>query len=372
MTMLARETETRELTLADYEARIHLYKEQIGTGYIGIGRTLLEAKEAKVVPHGQWEQWMTETTGLTARQAQRCMEAAREIKNGSAMARLEMSKALMLLGSGLDEEAREEIAEKAAEGRATVNQLREEIKQTKLKLLHETGATAEIREKLKNAEDEKQSLADQLRDVQSAYEKRIGDAETAAYQRGARETEKSARERVQKEYEKKIKDEKDAAYKYGMEVGGNGANFQIGSLKAEKANLEKKITGLENEINKSRQYAEELRKELDEKQQAAPANHDEEREMLLEAAAEAEQRAANAEAELEALKAGGGAAESVSMVLIRAWGSFLRECGEMPYNPEAMAGRKDAILDTLDEISDWHDRMVYALRGVFDGEGAVE
>ena len=40
----------KALTLADYEARIHLYKEQIGTGYIGIGRTLNEAKEAKVVP----------------------------------------------------------------------------------------------------------------------------------------------------------------------------------------------------------------------------------------------------------------------------------------------------------------------------------
>ena len=36
MTMLAK-TESRALSLADYEARIHLYKEQIGTGYIGIG-----------------------------------------------------------------------------------------------------------------------------------------------------------------------------------------------------------------------------------------------------------------------------------------------------------------------------------------------
>ena len=93
MTMLAKGTETRALTLADYEARIHLYKEQIGTGYIGIGRTLIEAKEAKVVPHGQWESWVTETTGLTPRQAQRCMQAATEIRDGSAMARLEMSKA---------------------------------------------------------------------------------------------------------------------------------------------------------------------------------------------------------------------------------------------------------------------------------------
>ena len=48
MTMLAAVTNKNGLmTLADYEARIHLYKEQIGVGYIGIGRTLIEAKEAE-------------------------------------------------------------------------------------------------------------------------------------------------------------------------------------------------------------------------------------------------------------------------------------------------------------------------------------
>ena len=53
MTMLANRNEAGALTLADYEARIHLYKEQIGTGYIGIGRTLNEAKAAGAVPHGE-------------------------------------------------------------------------------------------------------------------------------------------------------------------------------------------------------------------------------------------------------------------------------------------------------------------------------
>ena len=95
MTMLAEKKMTGALTLADYEARIHLYREQIGTGYIGIGRTLNEAKDAGVVPHGEWEEWVTRTTGLNTRQAQRCMQAAREIRDGSALARLEMSKALM-------------------------------------------------------------------------------------------------------------------------------------------------------------------------------------------------------------------------------------------------------------------------------------
>ena len=128
MTMLAEQENTSVLTLADYEARIHLYKEQIGTGYIGIGRTLNEAKAAGVVPHGEWETWVERTTGLSPRNAQRCMQAAREIKDGSALARLEMTKALMLLSSGLDDESRETVAQQAADESATVKELRERIK----------------------------------------------------------------------------------------------------------------------------------------------------------------------------------------------------------------------------------------------------
>ena len=184
MTMLANRTETRALTLADYEARIHLYKEQIGTGYIGIGRTLLEAKEAKVVPHGQWESWVTETTGLTPRQAQRCMQAATEIKDGTAMARLEMSKALLLLSSGLDAEQQEEIAGKAVEEGATVKDLREQLRKAKLQIVQETGAATEIREALKKSEEEREQIEAQMRETISGYKARLDEETAKAYQQG--------------------------------------------------------------------------------------------------------------------------------------------------------------------------------------------
>lgn len=129
MTMLANAEQNRApITLVEYETRIYLYKEQIGTGYIGIGRTLNEAKAAKVVPHGQWEAWAVRTTGLDIQQVQKCMRAAREISDGSALARLEMSKALALLGSGLDKDAQETMAQQAADEGISLKALKEEIK----------------------------------------------------------------------------------------------------------------------------------------------------------------------------------------------------------------------------------------------------
>lgn len=214
MTMLAKETETRALTLADYEARIHLYKEQIGVGYIGIGRTLLEAKEAKVVPHGQWETWVTQTTGLTARQAQRCMQAAMEIKDGSAMARLEMSKALMLLGSGLDEEAKEQIAQRAADEGATVKELRERIKQqqeelktaqriaadetgrvtkAKLEALDAKEAADRLRSSLEAKQKENESLRGQLEGVKEY----VADQKAQAADLARQEAAAAARQQIE-------------------------------------------------------------------------------------------------------------------------------------------------------------------------------
>ena len=75
-------TGVRALRIEDYEARIWLYREQAVNGYIGIGKTLNEAKQSGVVPHGEWEEWVERTTGLSLRNAQRCMKAAAEIRDG--------------------------------------------------------------------------------------------------------------------------------------------------------------------------------------------------------------------------------------------------------------------------------------------------
>lgn len=165
MTMLAEQKNVNVLTLADYEARIRLYKEQIGTGYIGIGRTLNEAKAAGVVPHGEWETWVERTTGLSPRNAQRCMQAAREIKDGSALARLEMTKALMLLSSGLDEESRETVAREAADESATVKELRERIKAREAGYLQLREKAAAMEKENRELQHTCESLHGQIEDM---------------------------------------------------------------------------------------------------------------------------------------------------------------------------------------------------------------
>jgi len=187
-----------------YEARIQLYKEQIGTGYIGIGRTLNEAKASGTIPHGEWAEWVTRTTGLEIRQAQRCMQAATEIKDGSALARLEMSKALLLLSSGLDEEAREQVAEKAAEEGATVKGLKEEIRRLKLEKVQSAGAVAEIRGELKKAQEERDQVRAQMQGSMKALDAQRAEISRQAYARGkddgGQETERAnaaLRDRIQ-------------------------------------------------------------------------------------------------------------------------------------------------------------------------------
>jgi len=368
MTMLANREERRALTLQDYEARIYLYREQIGTGYIGIGRTLNEAKEAKVVPHGQWESWVTATTGLTPRQAQRCMQAATEIRDGSAMARLEMSKALLLLSSGLEEESREEIAQRAAEEGATVKQLREEIKQTKLRLVQETGAATEIRDALRRAQEENDQLEQQIRATIEGYQRRM-DADEETYRKQMDEESRKAYRRGLDEMSLKLEkaEKKIEALRERAENAVDAAREELDheyQEALEHANRQNAI--LAGKVEQAREEAaEEVESEL-----AALRSTQKE---LLDAAAEAEQRAADAEAELGILRAGQDPAKAPAQVILnRALSAFYSECELMPWNPGELQDGRQPILEAVAGLETWCGRMRAALETTVEAEGAVE
>ncbi len=378
----------RASAVARYEARIQLYKEQIGTGYIGIGRTLNEAKAAQVVPHGQWESWVTQTTGLTPRQAQRCMQAATEIRDGSALAQLEMSKAILLLGSGLDEETREEIAGKAAEEGATVRALREEIRKAKeaqaaadaenaetvkalkLQVVRESGAAAEIREALKKAQAERAEIEQQMTAAMNEYKAQMDNAVGDAYRRGMTDKAEGMRKDLERELkgkidfiasqrnqaEERIRDLTEELEKVRQE---GGAKWDEGYRAAKK-----EIDMLSEEFDKLQKKQEETRKEAD----SLRRNQGD----LLAAAEDAEKRAADAEAELEQLRAGRKAdAEPAVMVLSRALAAFFGECELMPYYPESLRGHRQPILESIAGLETWCERMRGALDAAVPAEGAV-
>ena len=381
-------TETGALTIHDYEARIHLYREQIGTGYIGIGRTLNEAKEAGVVPHGEWEDWVTRTTGLNSRQAQRCMQAAREIRDGSALARLEMTKALMLLSSGLDEDQREEAAKSAADGGESVRALRERIRkmqedhaaeiadsgqvirQLKLQVVSESGAAAEVKEQLKRAKAEKEDLTNQLRATQEAYRKRLDEAETEAYRRGVSERSKELEAEIRKEFQGKIDhinrqwhqaDERvrDLQTELAIERNKESTRWDEGYQAAQN-----EITGLRNEANKQRQYAEELKAELE----AAEAREEKR------AAEMAEMKRQKAREGMDAAR-GIGAQGVGAMDLSAAVRDFIGRAGVLPQMGglirEMTEKDRGVILANIETIGRWVDGSLAAM-GVVRADARIQ
>ena len=97
--------------LAIIEGRIRDNMNRAAESLLDIGRCLNQAKDEKLVPHGQWQAWVQHHTGMTVRGAQRVMQAAREVSNTSTLTHLEFSKisALLALPAGEREAFAEEV-----------------------------------------------------------------------------------------------------------------------------------------------------------------------------------------------------------------------------------------------------------------------
>lgn len=113
-------------TLANIEYRIGLHMQGAYENVLEVGRCLNEAKDAGLVPHGQWEAWVRRNTGMSERSAQKLMQAARCVQTGSAMERLPISKIQAILA--LPEAERETMAEKATSEGMSLRELQEEVR----------------------------------------------------------------------------------------------------------------------------------------------------------------------------------------------------------------------------------------------------
>lgn len=275
-----------------------------------LGKDFSDAKE--LLGHGKFLPWL-EKLGVSSSTASNYMRVAREITPGSRMASLPYSKALALLAAPAEE--REELAAQADDKSAA------EIR----KLIEERNRAAEA-----------------------------ANAETAR----ADQAEKDAK-----------------------------------AFNQENANLRNKVSVLQNELNGKKQYVDDLRAKLLEAEnnvvevekivEVEPKdyriikmqleNAKKSADDLIEAAAMAEERAAQLEAENEELKSGKKEMQKpVGILLNEAVNTFFRNCDMMPYNPIDLQKDSYAVRHSLESLQEWIDRMHAALEGNVLAEGAVK
>lgn len=141
----------------------------------------------------------------------------------------------------------------------------------------------------------------------------------------------------------------------------------------ENAALNNKISVLNNECNKQRQYAQDLREKLIiaennksvEVVEKAPADYERLKKNqadLMEAAARAEERAAELEEQLEAARSGQAQEVPAAITIAKAMNAFFSECEMMPFYPADLVGDSAAILNKVEQLEDWCRRM----HGVLD------
>lgn len=108
------------------ETNIERCRDAAAENIVEIGRWLNRAKEENIVPHGEWTAWVTQHAGMNERTAQRAMQFARELPEGSALARLGVAKITSLLT--LPAAEREEVAQRISAEKISSREVDEQVK----------------------------------------------------------------------------------------------------------------------------------------------------------------------------------------------------------------------------------------------------
>ena len=147
--------------LDQLELRIQDHRDRVALGLLEIGRCLNEARDARLVPHGCWQQWVAAQTGLNPRTAQRVMRAAREVPKASALTHLDFGKINALLA--LPAEEREEFAAVTDAEHKTLRQLEEAIRAKKAAEQRADAAERDMTETRRRASREHADMESALR-----------------------------------------------------------------------------------------------------------------------------------------------------------------------------------------------------------------
>lgn len=267
------------------------------------------AEAKEACAHGQWLPWL-KSVGISSSTAANYMRIAREVDADSKVAQLPYTKILALIAAPPEE--REELAEMAEDMSAA------EIR----RLTEERNKAAEAA----NAETERANAETKRADMEA--------------------TRANAAEAEAKEYY------------------DEAASLRT-KLEAVKAELEQEHGRL--------LFAENNRIEVEiEKEPADYQKMIQERQELLNAAAEAEDRAAAAEAELELYKAGKSPdKDSAAFIIAKATHAFLSQCELTVFDP-GIKEEGNAILHCVEQLNEWCRNMTAALDAdLVEAEAAV-
>ena len=332
-------------TLEEVKAGIRMRMRNMVFNALEIGNDLIEAKDA--CGHGQWLPFLRDI-GFSASTAANYMRIAREVGTDSRMAQLPYTKILAVLAAPPEE--REELAAAAEDmSAAEIRRLTEE------------------RNKAAEAANVESARADQAERVAAELGKRI-DSMEEKHQQELAACDEEAR---QEEREKAEKTTEDLRANVEKEIGylrQVNEDLQKAALKImdERDDLKARLLTAENnrvEVEKIPEDYEIIKKKLAAAERSAQD--------LIEAAADAEERAAAAEAELEearAENAQNGISEYEKMHY--AMKTFLMQCELMACRPEKLMLDAERVLQDVERLRIWCDAITKALN-VEMAEGAV-
>lgn len=321
-------------TLEEVKAGIRMRMRNLVFNALEIGNDLIEAKDA--CGHGQWLPFLRDI-GFSASTAANYMRIAREVGADSRMAQLPYTKILAVLAAPPEE--REELAAAAEDMSAA------EIR----RLTEERNKAAEAA----NIESSRANQAEQ----EAERLTRLLDEKEEETQRMLRECDREAREEEREKLQAEMKHLKQLAddqHKAGLRIMEERDELQAKLLTAENNRVEVEVVpddyaAMKDELARARKNAQEL----------------------MDAAADAEERAAAAEAELEearAENATNGTSEYEKMHF--AMKTFLMQCELMAVRPERLMRDAERVLRDVERLRIWCDAITKALN-VEIAEGAV-
>lgn len=314
-------------TLEEVKAGIKIRMRSMVNSALEIGLDLMEAKEA--CKHGEWMTFLRET-GISASTAANYMRIAKEVSADSRMAALPYTKILALLAA--PPEDREELADAAEDmSAAEIRRLTEERNRAAEAANTETARADQAEEDAKRFNQDNANLRDKIMVLEDKLEK----AEKERHEARCDLTKSN------EAYERQKK--------------------RIDELHA--ALLEAENNRVEVEVIKAPEDYDRIKAQLAAAEKSAKD--------LIDAAADAEERASAAEAELEELRAE-NAQNNVSDYekMHLAMKTFLFQCELMACKPQGLYRDSERVKRDVSRLRQWCDAMDDAMR-IHVIEGAV-